>query len=481
MKRSFLTSTAAALLCLLLLISSCGTTIAPADTSTEAPVSTAEATTEAVTTAEVTTAEITYPIDPTGSSGYTAKGDKYAAEGFKSYSNGEYTFDNTLILTFDTPVGTDFNKFRFVYTMSRYAHGIITYEIDGAEVKDKIYLEKGTDIEFSSFITEFLKGKTAAKIKSIEIIKKQTGDLRFALKTLVCEKAEVPSGEDVYIQNDRYKLGIKLCWGGGVSYIEDLQDGDDTLGNLLNRHDTGRLVQQSYYGTASKPYNAVDYNGTKWNYNPVQGGDQYGNHSRLIDFYYSDDKQTLYVKCLPADWAQNNLPSLSYMENRYTLKADSIEVYNRYIDYSGYSAPERHQELPAFYTISNLSKFVYYGGSNGWTGGGLTTLPNESFWGGNSNAYHNLKSKETWCAWISAEKDWGIGVYTPIATILLAGRYNYNGSKSPDADATNYVAPLIAKSMSSYTPYEYSYYITTGATQQIRNTFMTIYNTSVKK
>ena len=285
---------------------------------------------------------------------------------------------------------------------------------------------------------------------------------------------EIPD-EVVYISSDRYRLGVKLAWGGGISYLEDLADGDASLTNLLNDHDTGRLVQQSYYGTASAPYTPAKYNGTVWSYNPVQGGDQYNNRSKLVDLRISEDGQSIYVKCRPLDWAQNNILTPSYMENTYTIKDGLICVDNRFVDFSGYTHREAHQELPAFYTVSYLSDFVYYAGKKAFSDDALTVKKDLPFWGGNDGAYFDLSCAETWGAWVSPE-GYGIGVYTPIAEILLAGRHAYNGSKSAGNNATNYVAPLITYRMKTLEPFSYSYYITTGSTSEIRDTFRTVYN-----
>ena len=105
----------------------------------------------------------------------------------------------------------------------------------------------------------------------------------------------------------------------------------------------------------------------------------------------------------------------------------------------------------------------------------LTVKKDLPFWGGNSGAYFDLSCAETWGAWVSPE-GYGIGVYTPIAEMLLAGRHAYNGSKSAGNNATNYVAPLITQKMKTLEPFSYSYYITTGSTSEIRNTFRAVYN-----
>ena len=241
--------------------------------------------------------------------------------------------------------------------------------------------------------------------------------------------------------------------GGGVSYLEDLNDGDESITNLLNDHDTGRLIQQSYYGTSSAPYKPAKFGDTLWSYNPVQGGDQYGNKSKLVDFSISEDGKSIWVKCQPLDWAPKNQRTPSYMENTYTIADGYIKVDNRFIDFSGYTHNNSHQELPAFYTISYLSDFVFYNGTKAWQGDELTVKKDLKFWAGNSDAYFNVKSKENWCAWV-APTGYGVGVYTPIAEILLAGRHEYNGSKDAGNNATNYVAPLITYTHKSFDVFE---------------------------
>ena len=111
------------------------------------------------------------------------------------------------------------------------------------------------------------------------------------------------------------------------------------------------------------------YKRQTWSYNPVQGGDQYANRSKLVDCSVSSNR--LWVKCQPMDWAQNNRITPSYMENTYLLEEDCIRVDNRFIDFSGYRHRPAHQELPAFYVLSYLDQFTFYDGARPWTGDAL--------------------------------------------------------------------------------------------------------------
>ena len=402
----------------------------------------------------------------------TASGITYRVEGADGGAHNYYSFSDSLTYYFDTPVGKEFNTYSVSYSTDAFLKGEITYIYANEKCTEEFFLEPGEKMSFTSLFDNALKGKTADSISSVKftLIKGKSASL--LLEDIAVSSREMPKEDVAYITDGKYKLGVKLTWGGGVSYLEDLADGDDSITNLLNDHDTGRLIQQSYYGTSSAPYVPAKYGETTWAYNPVQGGDQYGNRSKLVDFKIAEDGKSIWVKCQPLDWAQKNSRTPTYMENTYTITEGYIKVDNSFFDFSGYTHNNSHQELPAFYTISYLSDFVFYNGNDPWNGE-LTVKKDLPFWAGNSDAYFNMKSKETWGAWV-APTGYGIGVYTPIAEILLAGRHQYNGSKDAGNNATNYVAPLITYTMKSFDAFEYSYYITTGSVEEIRNTFKSV-------
>ena len=402
----------------------------------------------------------------------TASGISYRVEGAESGAFNHYTFKDSITYWFDTPIGESFNAYTIKYSSDSYLRGEIAYTYQNEKYSEEFYLEPGDGVSFGSLCDNALKGKSAAQVSSVKLTLIKGRSATVLLEDISVSAREVPSSDVAYISDGRYKLGVKLTWGGGVSYLEDISDGDDSITNLLNDHDTGRLIQQSYYGTSSAPYVPAKYGDTLWAYNPVQGGDQYGNRSKLVDFKISEDGKSIWVKCQPLDWAQKNSLTPTYMENTYTIAEGYIKVDNRFIDFSGYTHKNAHQELPAFYTISYLSDFVFYSGNDAWKGE-LTVKKDLPFWAGNSNAYFNMTSKETWGAWV-APTGYGIGVYTPIAEILLAGRHQYNGSKDAGNNATNYVAPLITYTLKSFEAFEYSYYITTGSVEEIRNTFKSV-------
>jgi hypothetical protein len=225
-------------------------------------------------------------------------------------------------------------------------------------------------------------------------------------------------------------------------------------------------VQQSYYGTEQEAYTNGTFMGNSWTYNPVQGGDQFRNRSKLVD--YKMDGNSIYVKCRPMDWSKNGELTPSYMENTYTLKNGVLQVDNRFVDFSGLVNQARHQEMPAFYCVRALDTFRYY------DSGALQTKENLPFWAENPNCYFELADKDTaWFAWTqgNANDAFGIGVYAPGTEIMLAGRVGDNPTVDPTANETSYCAPLRVLALQSYVPLSYTYYLTAGTLPQLANAF----------
>jgi len=378
------------------------------------------------------------------------------------------------------------NRLELVYSASKPMKINISYmekesEQNGKneqiEQSDSLFLEAGENMVFHALCRGYCENRKASQIKKIEAdaFSEHDSVFTFTLHSISAETIETISDDTYYIENESYKLGVKLIWGGGISFISDKKNRIPGLENLVNNHDTGRLIQQSYYGVRENDeYSPGEFMGHTWCYNPVQGGDRCGNKSRLIDLEVT--KNSVYVKAQPQDWGHDNKITPSYMENRYTLSDDFIRVDNRFTDFSGWEHPCTHQELPAFYTVSYLDTFVSYEGEKPWQYDMLTKRGDLNFWGdpqygADTNFPLHEKNSETWCAWINEAEDYGIGLYVPDIDLLKAGRYRYNGSKDPENDACNYVAPLDQLRITAYSPIEYSYLMKTGDLDTIRSFF----------
>lgn len=403
----------------------------------------------------------------------TPAGLTYTVTGYTAVNEGAFTFADSLSIHFaEQAFEEEFNRFTMHYSSDQPLQIFVTY---GDAKEEYFYLEAGTK-DFSALISTFMDKEYYHDITDIRVESCVDGAASFSLTSLTTEQREAPEETTVYVENGRYKLGVALHMGGGINYLEDKKDGDLRLASLINQHDAGRLLQQSYYGVMENDeYKPGNYNGTPWCYNPVQGGNVKGDKSRIIDFVVSDNK--IYVKAQPTDWGAGISITPSYMENTYTLYEDRVQVDNRFVDFSGWKHRYASQELPAFYTVSYLQCFSLYNGTKPWTGDTLSYRDDLDFWG--SSAYHGdcsfslrESNTETWCAWTNKRGTFGIGLYVPNVDSFLAGRFIKDDiSKSAMDNPCCYVAPLKTIILTAFEPLEYSYLVATGSLEDIRKTF----------
>lgn len=406
-----------------------------------------------------------------------ADGLTYTASGYTALDGNMLHFSKDLVLCFDALLTADeFNRFTLGYTSTQPLYGKVTYQVSGNSVTDDFYLEAGTDT-FSCLIGQYLDGMLGKEITEMRFESCSDLPAEFALCVLKVQNYPVygNAADTYYIENDRYKLGIRLGWGGGINYLLDKACPIEGIDNLVNQADTGRLIQQSYYGVVrNDEFEPGEFNGSEWCYNPVQGGDKYLNRSRIIDIVVAD--QSVYIKAQPLDWGKENYHTPSYMENSYTLYENRIQVDNRFVDFSNWKHRMAQQEMPAFYTVSYLSAFSFYNGTEPWTDDTLSYRNDLKFWGdhlwaGDCTFRLRKSNTETWCAWTNPTDGYGFGLYVPGVDCFKAGCYEFNNSKDAKNGATNYVAPLKNIEMVSFEPIEYSYLLATGTIPELRALF----------
>lgn len=320
----------------------------------------------------------------------------------------------------------------------------------------------------------------------------------------------------LYVQNDVYKVGANLMYGGALTYFEKLPElGNsveyvaipnnaggkngfvglaasfkpnaevlNTQVNLINTWDAGRLIQQSYYGS-SAGYSNIIFNSAAWCYNPVQGGDTLQNRGQIVDYRLYDDE--IYVKTRAMDWAMDGYTTPSYMENRYSLEGVNVLVYNSFVDWSGVTgAMPREQEMPAIYLHYAFSNLQTYRGDAPWTNDKIKNAPNVGWWSPPSEDGKFGNATENWVAWTNTD-NYGVGVYVPGITSFLngkAGGVAYKPGTSGDLRDPNdpashgncsYTAPLITRTMEPYHKTDYTYALSVGYVDDIRSNFYALH------
>ncbi len=373
------------------------------------------------------------------------------------------------LIALDRPIA--FNRYTFTYTTSAPLRCAITYTLEGEMHTEDFFLDAGEGKHFSSYIDGYLRHETAETAISLAVRTIDRDNSTFVLHDLMLDTTPVLAETTYFFENDRYRVGVELCWGGGLSYLADKACPVPGLENLLNCYDTGRLIQQSYYGTNQPPYECGEFMGNRWCYNPVQGGDR-GNHkSKLIETRVGEGE--VYVKCRPRDWGHDGGTTYAYMENWYRLDGDCVVVDNRFTDYSGWTHPNNTQEVPAFYTVSYLGNYYWYDGDRPWTGAPLSCKSDLPFWPTDWPYCTFLlkeENTETWSAFTD-DVGYGLGLFTPDVRRILAGRHAYDGSMNPRAGSCGYIAPTIQMPIRCFEPITYRYLLTAGDLDTIRARF----------
>lgn len=450
----------------------------------------------------------------------------------KTFSEGE-----TYTLHVNADVGAN-NYIRFAFTTECGLTATMNFvgSDDGAKTYcEDFFIGKG-DTEFRQILDYYHENKFNKTLKSIDFeCVSGGGELRFDSVSVAVHPIDfsrvnfyessmdsMESYMKLFIQGETVKLGVNLKLGGAIDYLSSVGQGvglsydtadekvyvgsdtkevlviDDDV-NLINAFDTGRLIQQSFYGTKGDSLENPkdDYECGKfdhdandatppvsWPYNPVQGGDQYQNLSQLVDVQFTESK--IYTKCRPMDWAKNGSRTSFYMENTYEIVSDGIygeyvSVLNKSTDFSGYVHNNvRDQELPAFYGITPLGRMVTYKGSEPWNGKALSYEENLPFWSPAVAGVSRFDATENWIAWVN-EDDWGIGLYVPDIEKMLVGRNRYSvdlsmiGVEPSGSMSCTYTAPLGVFSMPTYESFSYRYYLKLDIVDSARELFAALH------
>jgi hypothetical protein len=275
--------------------------------------------------------------------------------------------------------------------------------------------------------------------------------------------------ESLELYNDTLHVKLDLTRGGAINYVS--VSGSER--NLVNIHDEGRYIQQSYYAgqTLNRQADGQNPSWSPWAWNPIQVGDSYNNRAEILE--QSNDGVTMYTKCIPMLWDMNNEPAEAEMEQWTTLMGNVIKVHNkitcRRTDDIWGEGTKKSQELPAVYPIADLKNLYSYFGNYPFTGGQLDNPEvvflngPTKFWG----RYVNDMVSENWMAFVD-DKQWGMGVYTPISNNFLAGMAGTPGGGALSG-STSYIAPIKTVEMNKNTVYEYDYWLVIGTLNQIRS------------
>lgn len=129
------------------------------------------------------------------------------------------------------------------------------------------------------------------------------------------------------------------------------------------------------------------------------------------------------------------------------------------------SHPDAHQEVPAVFVNRRLNVLALYTGEKPWSNGDLTFIMP-----GQTGEYY--RPTERWAAYVDQESGFGLGVYTPVASQLVA--YRIGPEKSAAPNDVSYMAPLVTANIQPNTEIAYDAYIAVGRVDEMRGWFKEI-------
>jgi hypothetical protein len=257
--------------------------------------------------------------------------------------------------------------------------------------------------------------------------------------------------KEKFLSNGELKIGVDLDSGGSIFWFSELPADR----NLLNHHDRGRFIQQSYYG---KP-DGSKWVDKPWRWNPVQGGDYRGKPARVLET--RQDKNGLYVKSVPVHWAGGEELGDCVMEEWISLRGKVAEIRFRFTYAGGDAHPPAHQELPAVFVDHALEDLVFYQGARPWTGAPLSRekpgWPNEA-----------RQADEEWAGYLGPDGR-GLGVHFPGTTRLTS--YRYPGPAGPQGAGCSYFAPVRTMRIVPGFVHDYTLHLTIGSAPEMRERF----------
>lgn len=267
--------------------------------------------------------------------------------------------------------------------------------------------------------------------------------------------AKLVDGHVVTLANADIRLGVDLHGGGAITYLSRA----DADRNVVNNHDPGRQIQQSYY---SGPHPFGNPTGVWANagWNPVATGDAFLNPNKAVTHEMSGG--VLHVRTRPYQWALRTTRCDCTFDQWITLRGNTVHVRqrltNRRVDTRQY--PAEDQELPAVYLNGFLRNARAYTGSAPYRGGAVATLP--SPW-----PYDRIDATEHWAAFVD-DAGWGVGVISPETTTFKVGFAGPRRDGGTTDNQTAYLAPTRRDVLDHDIEYETSYALVLGTMTQIR-------------
>ena len=265
----------------------------------------------------------------------------------------------------------------------------------------------------------------------------------------------------VRLDNGTASIGIDRAMGGSITWLS----WRGHPANVVNIHDPGRLIQQSYYAGQSVDRTAEGQHDrwSPWPWNPIQGGGV-GSWARVTKL--EQKKESLFCETVPKLWDMPNEEAAAVMRQWTAFEPGMPDVIVVRCEFESRRAPgdlwgdraiPRNQELPACYFTRSFSTAKSYLGNGKWRD---ETPPLGPPW-----------SKVTPPHKVFAcfnDKGQGVAIFSPAAT----DPWNYGpvgkgNSDDPQAGPCMHVAPLANLRLGPKCLLRYRYWLVVGTAESM--------------
>ncbi|GAB5439667.1 MAG: hypothetical protein Fues2KO_00160 [Fuerstiella sp.] len=266
----------------------------------------------------------------------------------------------------------------------------------------------------------------------------------------------IVAGEELRtIDNGVASVGIDLDKGGAITWLSTKA----YRRNMVNVHDPGRLIQQSYYAGASLERRTEGQHEawSPWPWNPIQGG---GVGSWAQTSKFDRNNNTLFCETTPKLWDMPNEKSQSTMRqwtafesslpNTIVVRCEFVSLRDERDRWG--PAVVRHQEVPACYFTRNFAHVKRYLGHGKWRAESHRPGPP---WG------HVQPPRDAMA--LFDRSGLGVAVFSPASTATWNfGAHRDGLSDDPLAGPCMHVAPIDRVKLAPKSTYRYRYWLVVG-------------------
>jgi arylsulfatase A-like enzyme len=269
-----------------------------------------------------------------------------------------------------------------------------------------------------------------------------------------------PTGE-VRLENGTASVGIDRAMGGSITWLS--WNGHPK--NVVNIHDPGRLIQQSYYAGRDVDRTAEGQHErwSPWSWNPIQGGGV-GSWARVTRL---DQKPgEIFCETVPKLWDMPNEEAAAVMRQWTAFEPGMPDVITVRCEFESRREPGDHwgdkplprsQELPACYFTRSFNSAKSYLGNGKWRDEHPSIGP----------PWSKVTPPRKVVACFDAAGQ-GVAIFSPAAT----NDWNYGPvgegeSDDPRAGPCMHVAPLATLRLGARCRVEHRYWLVVGTAASI--------------